>query len=450
MKKSRQQKQIKKFLKAESMAAKASENPAKATVSVCMIVKNEEGNLPRCLSSIKDFADEIIIVDTGSSDRTVDIAEEYGAKVHHFEWCDDFSAARNESLKHASKDFILWLDADDEFKKEEQDKLLADLNVTAQCIMLRNQCAQMKNILKKQDAEDTVAYAIRMVLHDKHSNAYVEQYRVFENRAEFYFINPVHEQLTNDGAMRTIASSAVIIHHGYDTSENIIQKNRRNFEILEKVLADHPDDFIALCRASQCLFNNAESMEKIAPYYERIETIAQNSPAILEKSNLFKNIVLEKAELLKRCLGVGEAVDYLESCKTILPDFFKLSYALGQYHFYGGNFERAFAELYPWKEKNLPGAGLVLHKDAIPRHLPELIGLSAFNTGRYDEARQCFEELMSKYPDDESFCQYLARTYERLSNVPKAINVCEKGLATLQNSAVLRELKIRLERLANE
>ena len=82
-------------------------------ISLCMIVKNEEEFLPGCLDSVKGVVDEIVIVDTGSTDRTVEIARQYGAKVYHYEWNDDFAAARNESLKHATCGWILVLDADE-------------------------------------------------------------------------------------------------------------------------------------------------------------------------------------------------------------------------------------------------------------------------------------------------------------------------------------------------
>jgi glycosyltransferase involved in cell wall biosynthesis len=85
----------------------------KTSISVCMIVKNEAPNLARCLQSVKDLADEIIIVDTGSEDQTVQIASKFTDKVFHFDWCDDFSAARNQSLKHATCDWILIIDADE-------------------------------------------------------------------------------------------------------------------------------------------------------------------------------------------------------------------------------------------------------------------------------------------------------------------------------------------------
>src|SRR6478736_10083902 len=85
----------------------------KARVSLCMIVRNEEQNLAACLGPVVDLFDEIIIVDTGSHDKTKEIAKRFTLHVFDFTWCDDFSAARNESLDHATGDWIFWLDADD-------------------------------------------------------------------------------------------------------------------------------------------------------------------------------------------------------------------------------------------------------------------------------------------------------------------------------------------------
>ncbi|MBC5636353.1 glycosyltransferase family 2 protein [Ornithinibacillus hominis] len=93
------------------------------TISLCMIVKNEEEVLARCLDTVKDIVDEINIVDTGSSDKTVEIAKKYTDRVFYFEWIDDFAAARNESFKYATKDYILYLDADDVLLEEDQEKL---------------------------------------------------------------------------------------------------------------------------------------------------------------------------------------------------------------------------------------------------------------------------------------------------------------------------------------
>jgi len=102
-----------------------------STVSLCMIVKNEEAYLADCLASAKPFVDEMVIVDTGSTDRTVEIAQRFGANVFHFPWCDDFAAARNESLRHASGDWILEVDADERVPPELAQEIRAAIETAA-------------------------------------------------------------------------------------------------------------------------------------------------------------------------------------------------------------------------------------------------------------------------------------------------------------------------------
>src|SRR3989338_7693689 len=98
------------------------------TISLCMITKNEEKYLEQCLDSVKDIVDEIIIVDTGSKDKTKEIAKKFSAKIFDFEWVDNFSAARNESLKHAAKDWILVLDADEVVEKKDLERIKELIN----------------------------------------------------------------------------------------------------------------------------------------------------------------------------------------------------------------------------------------------------------------------------------------------------------------------------------
>ena len=97
----------------------------RATVSLTMIAKNEQDHLPKCLESVRRLFDEIVVVDTGSTDRTKEIAREFGAKVFDFVWIDDFAAARNEALSHATCDYAFWLDADDVLEPAEREKLRA-------------------------------------------------------------------------------------------------------------------------------------------------------------------------------------------------------------------------------------------------------------------------------------------------------------------------------------
>ena len=114
------------------------------TISLCMIVKDEEAVLKRCLESVEGIADEIIVVDTGSQDRTKEIAEEIGAKVYRFPWIDDFAAARNFSFSKADMDYCLWLDADDVILPED-----------------RRQLKELKAILEPDADMDTIRLLIR-------------------------------------------------------------------------------------------------------------------------------------------------------------------------------------------------------------------------------------------------------------------------------------------------
>ena len=107
------------------------------TISLCMIVRDEEEVLARCLDSAAGIADEIIIVDTGSVDRTMEIAREYTDQVYSFTWIDDFAAARNYAFSLASSEFCMWLDADDVILPEDHSKLLE----------LKNQLAEVDTVM---------------------------------------------------------------------------------------------------------------------------------------------------------------------------------------------------------------------------------------------------------------------------------------------------------------
>ncbi len=94
------------------------------TISLCMIVRNEEMHIACCLDSVAELVDEIIIVDTGSTDRTMGIVCGYTAKIYSYPWKDDFSEARNYSFSRASMDYCMWMDADDVLEETEKDKFL--------------------------------------------------------------------------------------------------------------------------------------------------------------------------------------------------------------------------------------------------------------------------------------------------------------------------------------
>ncbi len=187
----------------------------KNEVSLCMIVKNEEDNLPRCLKSIKNLVDEIIIVDTGSSDGTVEIAKNYGAKVYYFKWNNNFSEARNESLKYATKDWILILDADDELPIEYKENL--------------------KSLLNSELDENAVYFFEGLSYYgdviDNNSMTVNLNPRLFKNKREIHYEGEIHNQLIySDNEYTAICNFIKIYHYGY-LNKSISDKNKRNRNI---------------------------------------------------------------------------------------------------------------------------------------------------------------------------------------------------------------------------
>lgn len=180
-------------------------------ISLCMIVKNEERVLARCLESIKDAVDEIIIADTGSTDGTKDIALSYTPFVYDFEWTDDFSAARNFAFSKAKKDYILWLDADDIVTAENR-KIIIDL--------------------KSQLSDEAAVMMKYETAFDEEGNAVFSYYRerLIRRSAPHKWMGRVHEAVVYEG--KTIYSNAAIQHHSVKT-----EYSTRNLEIYEKQAA---------------------------------------------------------------------------------------------------------------------------------------------------------------------------------------------------------------------
>lgn len=182
-----------------------------ATISLCMIVKNEEKVLARCLESVCNIVDEIILVDTGSTDGTKEIALQYGAHIYDFTWVDDFSAARNQSFSLAQKDYIMWLDADDVLPEGDREKLL-----------------KLKKTLDSSVDSVTMKYNI---LFDKNGSAThsLRRNRLVRRSRNFKWKGAVHEYLEVYGE---IINSDISIDHrkvSYDSGD-------RNLRIYQKMI----------------------------------------------------------------------------------------------------------------------------------------------------------------------------------------------------------------------
>jgi len=184
------------------------------SVSLCMIVKDEENVLERCLDSVKDLANEIIIIDTGSSDRTKEIAAKYTSQIYDFEWINDFAAARNEGIRRATSSWILVMDADEYFPPAESEKL--------------------KNFLEHEIPQDGLVYALSVMSYvgtsiSQSNLSTGEIPRLFPNFQNIRYTRPIHEQLhATDGAkLRFHLAPGALFHTGY-LKDTIAEKDKLN------------------------------------------------------------------------------------------------------------------------------------------------------------------------------------------------------------------------------
>ncbi len=246
--------------------------PKDVTLSTCLIVKNEEKHLATCLKSVRAISDEIVVVDTGSEDRTVEIAQELGAKVFHYEWQKDFAAARNFANEQASSDWILQLDADEELFPEDQGKVRE--------LIHQGKC--------------NGAY---LALHNRVSSTFGENQpsvhylvRLYRNSGDCYFINPIHEVLQISGEVLPVDIN--ILHHGYNLDRDYLDKKKeRNAEILYKRLAENPESvttlfYLCMMHVGKKEFDLAASFGKQALERIRADDVGKQHLYLMLLNNL--------------------------------------------------------------------------------------------------------------------------------------------------------------------
>jgi tetratricopeptide (TPR) repeat protein len=198
-------------------------------LSLCMIVQNEAANLPQCLDSVKELVDEIVILDTGSEDNTVEIAKNYGAKVIQGSWSEDFSVARNQALQSVTGAWVLVLDADETLNSKIIDRI-------------KTAIADEKNLVINLMRQEIGAA----------QSPYSAVSRLFRNHPGIKFNRPYHETI-DDSVLNLLKQEpqwqivdlpgVAIIHHGYtaDAIQNLDKANRAK-RLLEKAIAADPQD----------------------------------------------------------------------------------------------------------------------------------------------------------------------------------------------------------------
>lgn len=297
----------------------------KNTISLCMIVKNEEKYLAQCLESVKSVVDEIVIVDTGSSDKTKEIAASFGAKLYDFEWNDDFSAARNFAKSKTTMNWVLQLDADEYFEPTEAQKInQAVQNSLHQALSIR-----IVNLKTKDTASST------------HTNI-----RLFRNSDDISYEYSIHEQPYYKGeAIEDFEHSDIFLMHLGYIKEIVDEKDKRNrnLRLLNNELKKRPHDkFIVLNIASEYLATG--DFQRAIYYYQKAtnngtntsllqkvilkmviayEESGRNEEALLllrKGQNLFPkytDLVFLEAEILQKKTQEKQAEDLFNACLTM-------------------------------------------------------------------------------------------------------------------------------------
>lgn len=341
-------------------------------ISLCMIVRNEETDLPRCLASAQGIFDEIVVVDTGSGDRTPEIARAFGARVYEFLWQGDFAAARNHSLDLARGDWIMYLDADEELHHDDRRAIRESIGCES----------------------GTEGYLVRILNHtgqyEQRSVEVSTAVRVFRNRPEHRFSGRLHEQIGETILRHTPRSIAVspirIRHYGYlDGVTEGKGKRERNLPIAMEQAAAHPDDAFVQ-------FNLAVEYHRLRRYEEALAhyrlAAANLPPGTMWGSKLFKAATLSLIKLNRLDESLVEAARGL----VLFPDYTDLVYLCGVIFFLQKGYPFAVAAFQRC---------LAMGDAPVPPHAAAEEGMggmrACFALGQVYEETQHFVEAINAY-----------------------------------------------------
>lgn len=282
-------------------------------ISLCMISKNEEAQIGRCINSALPFVDQVIVVDTGSTDNTVSIAKELGTEVYSIDWQDDFSHARNESLKYATGKWVLFLDCDEELD-----------GTTAQLL---------KNTLQESEYE---GYWLNIVnIFNSQPNSSFLGFRLFKNSPVYHFECPVHEQVLPSVVKHSSADkigqlNVTIYHYGYDTDEASAKlKTERNLSLLNKSLDKYGEyGFV--------YFYLGVEYQKLGDYQRALDYYATS----LEKTNLKESYAPAMVRSMVYCTmnlkQYDKGLSLVEKFEKLYPDYTDLVFLKGVLYFNQG------------------------------------------------------------------------------------------------------------------
>lgn len=266
-------------------------------VSLTMIVKNEEANLGACLQSVADLVDEIIVVDTGSTDRTKAIAQSFGAKVYDFPWVDHFAKARNESLRHATGEWIFWMDADDRLDEPNRQKL-------------RTHFAQLPS--------ENIAFVMKCICvpDSEGRETVVDHVRLFRNHEQHRWSYRIHEQILPSVRVRGGQArwADVNIHHvGYVDRKVRAGKLQRDLRLLTLEHQEQPNDPFTN-------FNLAQAYQEQGRFAEALECFEKSLKHSEPSDSIVRKLYAQIIHL-KRHLGrSNDSLKVADEAKRFYPD----------------------------------------------------------------------------------------------------------------------------------
>ena len=278
-------------------AVNDSKNAGQPRLSVCLIAKNEEKFLGKCLESVRGLASQIVVVDTGSTDRTVEIAKEHGAEIHEFKWCDDFSAARNSVLEHATGDWILFLDADEELSPNSRETILQEIRSTK-----------------------TIGYRLPIVDEGREAEGCSYVPRLFRNAPGLFFVGRVHEQVfsslevrSREWGLENSMGKSTLLHHGY-TQQMVVSRDKvnRNLRLLELAIEELPGEPSLMMNWGLELVRAGQLGNGIDKYRQAMDLMS-DLPADQVTPELRETLITQYATNLLKAGRHGEIVSVLQS-----------------------------------------------------------------------------------------------------------------------------------------
>jgi len=335
-----------------------------------MIVKNEERNIEHALSWAKSIVYEQIVADTGSSDRTKEIAERMGAKVLEFEWVDDFSAAKNFAIEQAMGDWILFFDADEYLTAEDTKKLMEYLEQIRQ---------------DPEKSQNCLAINSKLVNIDDSGKAIsvYDAMRIFKNDEAVRYVGSIHERLGIPSENVVWYDAITVMHTGY--SESAIKetnKIERNIDLLRKAIAATEDNMALKVYLADSLKTRSdeESQAEAEKYFT--EAIEHGADKIFYKLRVKAYIHL----LNKHANNPEKRMEFERLCVKALAEFpnsLDFEYYMASLLNSKGNYKEAWDILKAGEEKLKNGGdiGIAYHAQADPTMLYTQLLLSAQGLG---------------------------------------------------------------------